>query len=281
MALSIRALAEGDFEAVNLILQASYGDSQNRLPRLHRYRRLQPDGWLIALLDDSPAGVVGAIDYGAFAYSGLLGVHPYAQRRGVGTALMQQLLAWLDRRRCPVVLLDAANPAVPLYRRLGFVVDEDVWLFQRTADRPLPPPSPRVRPLAPADIPAVVALDAPIFGAPRATVFEALLAETPGRALLACDAEGHPTGYLFIQNATLGPWIASARADAEELLAAGLRLLRQSELSVIVPAANQDARALLEQSGFRAVRALRHMRRGGPHPGVRALIYGQTSFVIG
>lgn len=53
-----------------------------------------------------------------------LAVHPRYQRRGLGTLLLQQAVARARRAGCTWVALevDRENPAVRLYRRLGFGV---------------------------------------------------------------------------------------------------------------------------------------------------------------
>lgn len=281
MALTIRTLTEGDFDAVNLILQASYGDGNDRIPRLYRYTGLQPDGWFLAVLDDLPVGVVGAIDYGPFAYSGLLGVHPYAQRRGAGTALMQHILDWLQARNCPMVLVDTAPASVPLYRKLGFVGNDDVWMFRN--DLVLASNlSSRAQLMRVEDIAALAAFDEPLFGARRGTLFEEVFGECAGNAFVTRDGNGQIGGYLFAQAKVIGPWAAGTEADAEALLSAGLACYAGRAAQVIVPAANHTSRPLLQRYGFRPQFALRHMRRGGAaHPGDRTRLYGQTSFVAG
>src|SRR5215210_6941100 len=108
MTISVRSITEADLDAADVVLEAAYGPSGGRRKeRMRRYLSLQPDGWLLALLDDVVVGTVGAMDYGPFAYIGLMAVHPSAQRQGIGLMLMQRLLAWLDARRCPFSLLDA------------------------------------------------------------------------------------------------------------------------------------------------------------------------------
>ncbi len=281
MTIAIRNLLAADLDAADAILQGAYGGG-SRKQRLRFYMSLQPDGWLLAALDGAPAGVIGAIDYGPFGYIGLVAVHPSLQRRGVALAMMRRLLGWLDGRGCPVALLDASPAGAPLYERLGFV-DEGQTLAFVLDDCALPPPaSERVVALGPADIPAVAAFDASIFGAGRAAVFHALLAAAPKRAFVARGADGQIDGYLFAQSQTIGPWAARTAADAEALLVAALPLAYDGAPGAIVPSANSAATALLMRYGFSPRGSLRHMRLGGVEPvGRRDLLYGQTSLAIG
>jgi predicted N-acetyltransferase YhbS len=279
---SIRRLTAADSAHADRILKSAFS-AESRTADLARYLDLQPDGWFLASLRGEPVGMVGAVDYGPFAYIGLMAVHPHAQRRGVGSALMQHLLDWLAARGTPMALLDASEAGYPLYRRLGFVDCDRALIYQkRDALKPAGLP-PGVRLLRPGDVQALGEFDAPVFGANRARVFHTLMAAFPGRAFVAEDETGKISGYLFAQERRLGPWSARQSADAENLLRAALTLSYAGEPSLVVPAMNAAAAELLERSGFQLVNAShRHMRRGrGRHPGRREKIYAQTSFAIG
>lgn len=293
MTLTIRLLTAADLDAADAALRAAYDAPASRKPDLRRLLALQPDGWLLATLDGVVAGVGGAVDYGPFAYIGQVGVPPGMQRRGVGSALLARLLARLDARGCPLTLLDASEAGAPLYRRLGFVEDDTVAGLCRAEDAPpfdapsfdapggaVPPLA--VAPLRAEDIPAVVAFDAPRFGADRGAVLRSYLASAAGRAFVARDGAGRIAGFLFAQAQTLGPWAAATPAAAERLLARALALPFDAPPQVLVPRANGHAFALLERAGFAEQRSLRHMRRGGaPQPSRRRHIYGQASFALG
>lgn len=280
-ALTIGRLAPAEIEIADQLLIAAYGMASRRA-ELERYLALQPDGWIMARWQGQPAGAAGATMYGPTAYIGLVGVDPAFQRRGIALAMMRHLLAWLAERGDPIVLLDASVKGAPLYEQLGFVVDERSVVYAQDDCARLPPEPARVSLLAAADLPAVAAFDAPIFGAERAAVLERLRAELPDRALLARDEHGQVTGYLFAQPAQLGPWAAHTPGDAEQLLGAALRLPFASGPAALVPSSNPDAAALLLRYGFSPQRSLRHMRLGGSGPvGARERLYGLASFAIG
>ena len=279
--LAVRAMTEADLDAADAILMPAFALPRSRKPELRRYLALQPDGWLLVALDGEPVGVVGAIDYGPFAYVGLMGVHPAAQRRGVATLLMERLLAWLDGRGCPMVLLDASAAGAPLYTRLGFVEEDKAVEFCQDDCALRPRPSERVGPLRAEEIAALAGFDAPIFGANRASVLASFFADDPGRAFVARDGEGRIDGYLFAQARRIGPWAARDAAVAEALLAAALALPFDGSPTVIAPGLNADAGRLLLGYGFSPQRSLRHMRRGAGATGQRGLLYGQASFAIG
>jgi len=282
MDLTIRSLDAGDLRAADAILMSAFSP-ESRLADLRRYLELQPDGWFLASTPAGPAGMVGAVDYGPFAYIGLMGVHPRAQHQGIGTALMRHLLDWLDRRGTPMARLDASAAGYPLYRRLGFVECDRVLVFR--CDRParLAALPEGVRPLGPSDLPALLELDTPVFGTDRRRVLAGLVASQAGRAFVTRDRAGGLTGCLFALPRRLGPWIAQTSEDAGRLLQAALTLDYSAPILVSVPGKNPAGAALLEGAGFSLMDAShRHMRRGGTGlPGRRELVYGQMSFAIG
>jgi GNAT superfamily N-acetyltransferase len=284
MELLIRALTEDDLDAADEIFAAAYGVGRGRAREVSRYLELQPDGWVLATLGGRPVGLGGAVDYGPCAYIGMIGVLPEVQRRGIGLAIMRYLLDWLDARGCPTVLLDASAAGAPLYERLGFVDDDRALLFRR--DEQGTPvvataPSTRLAGLEVADMAEVVSFDAPIYGAPRAAMLGSYVREYAGRAFVARDAAGQVAGYLIAREAAVGPWAARSPTDAAVLLAGALELPFEAAPTAIVPASNEAAAQLVEAHGFRLQRALRHMRRGIPLAGRRALLYGQASFAVG
>lgn len=278
--LTIRPFAEADQAAAQGILRAAYTDHPVNPHSLRRIRALQPDGLLLAELDGAPAGLAGAVDYGPFAYIGMMAVHPGHQRRGVGQALVERLLAWLEQRGCPMAVLDASDAGEPLYRRLGFVTDDKTYLFVNDdcARRAALPE--RVRPIEAADLPALAALDAPLFGAARPAALELIWREQAGRGFLAQGADGQPEGFLIAQEQLLGPWVARTPAAAEALLAAALTLPFDGSPRAQLSTGNGDATRILLRAGFSPLFGLSHMRYGGAPRG-RSQIYGQTSFSLG
>src|ERR1041385_4168599 len=119
--LRIRALGAADFATADDVLRAAFHANISFVPRLRRYLALQPDGWLAADDEGQVVGLVGAVDYGAFAYIGLMAVRPDRQGQRLGRKLMEALLAMLDARGTTCALLDASAAGAPLYERSGFV----------------------------------------------------------------------------------------------------------------------------------------------------------------
>ena len=290
MQLVIRTLTEEDLPAADAVVMAAYNTS-SRQEELLRYLKLQPNGWFAAVFDDTMVGIGGATVYGQFSYIGMIGVLPTFQRHGIGQAIMEYILTWLQKRGCPTALLDASPAGKPLYERLGFVTDDTVSVLDyKPAQIPsLPPPAPPahyrdyVAAMREEDLPALAIFDQSRFGAARPAAIASYLADYRERAFVARDAAGKISGYLIAQDKTLGPWVAETHDDAERLLVHALTLPFEGAVtSALVPTINRDAERLLLRYGFHPQRTLTHMRLGDPiRYRDRRKLYGLASFALG
>src|SRR5215510_4636104 len=109
VSFTFRLLNNADLELADSILMPAYSSARSFQSTLQRYLALQPDGWLLALDQDQPAGMGGFIDYGSFAHIGLVAVHPAMQRRGVGRRLMEELIERCEARNHATITLDASD----------------------------------------------------------------------------------------------------------------------------------------------------------------------------
>jgi predicted N-acetyltransferase YhbS len=282
MNLEIRTLTESDLDAADYLMRDAFRRPQSARAELASYLSLQPDGRLIALVDGAPVGMVGAIDYGPFAYIGTMAVLQTQQRRGIGYALMERLLTWLNARGCPMARLDASAAGQHLYPKLGFVTDEQTHVFKLQQSIASPRTPDRIRVAQADDLEAITNFDAPIFGARRADVFQRYYAWLNDRVFVVHNETGQLSGYLFAQTRSLGPWAAREPRDAEALLAAALSLAYETPPVARVPSSNLAAVELLQRNDFQLIESLAHMRRGGnPMPGNHTLLYSLASFAIG
>jgi hypothetical protein len=211
-----------------------------------------------------------------------MAVHQNNQHQGIGLALMQNLLAWLEKKQVSVVKLDASPVGQPLYERLGFIDIGSVVVFQRE----IPPPALsiplNVRQLSFPDLKNISDLDGRAFGTDRGQLLHQLLVDSPRRAFLAADKIGKINGYLFAQQNRIGPWVMQNADEAEALLHAALSLQFPGPITIVVPGENMAAVTLLKKHGFIPKRINRHMVKGFILPaGQRKLIFSQTSLSLG
>src|SRR4051812_6531334 len=168
MSLSISPLTEADLVETAEVVKLAYNVPYSRKDSLQLYLALQPGGSFIAKNNGSVVGFGGALDYGPFAYIGLMSVHPSMQKQGIGGLLLERLLSWLDARACPTILLDASPAGAPLYTRYAFTENDITVVMQQVQQVPLPQHLPTgVSVLAEQDFPALAAFDTPYFGVDR------------------------------------------------------------------------------------------------------------------
>lgn len=271
MSIVMQPITRESVSIADPILMEAYNAGHSLQEELEFYLRLQPDGWFFVVENGIPVGVGGVVNYGAFAYVGLVAVSPTVQRRGVGRMLMEYLLGWLEERDCFSVRLVATYSGEGLYRKIGFIEDGETVAYR--LERPVEPRrgvervgEGRVFLLRDEDLDELVTFDTPIFGANRRVVLAAYLADLPGRCLAIRDDNGRITGYIVAQQDALGPWIAQTPAEAEALLVHALKQPFEQSPGVRVRTSHTAVIGLLKKYGFSERRAFKHMRYGNREP---------------
>ena len=125
---TLRPVVEGDFDflwdlkvaTLKPYIEKLYGwDELHARDILRNMMR----GAHLVLLQGEPAGVLKVEVVGGFVYLAEIGLMPQHQNKGLGTCIIQDVLAMADRRGMPTELqVFAINPAAKLYERLGFAV---------------------------------------------------------------------------------------------------------------------------------------------------------------
>jgi ribosomal protein S18 acetylase RimI-like enzyme len=282
MTISIRILSAADLEAVDGILSSAFQRTESWQPELRLFQRLQPDGIFLASQDGMPAGMVASIIYSNYAHVGLMGIHQDFQRQGLGHALMEHLLGWMEEQKVSLVKLDASQAGQALYEKLGFVPLDEVYVFQQLTDQSDRQHPKGIHLITPQNLELITVSDIQAFGADRSRLLRALLEIYPMRAFQTMNEQGRVSGYLIAQAKRIGPWIMKESGDAERLLLATLSLPFHGAVSVVTPAENVEAVSLLKRFDFQVVRVNRHMAYGtGATIGQREKVYGQTSLSFG
>ena len=278
---TVRTLTEADLQATDRVLKAAYRGIESRVALIRRFLALDPESWRVAVDGTTIVGCVGAVDYGRFAYVGMMAVHPEAQSRGIGRALMRDLLDGLAKRGVTTVLLDATPAGAPLYASLAFEADDDACLYTRAGQAAAAVRPEAAIPLDERDLERIVSLDAPIFGADRGRLLALMLAAYRGRAFGVLDGRGELSGFVIAQERRIGPWMTRDAAIGDTLLAAALSVPFLDAPVVIAPGVNARARAALVRHGFAQTGGTRHMRRGPVVRRDRTAIWGQLNYSAG
>jgi len=278
LTVTITPLVPADFNEAGSLLDLAFGGT-GQAETLRRFYPTQSKYYTCARRDGRIVGVVGASNFGNFAYVGQMGVHPDVQQGGIGSALMTHVIGLLEADGCKIQLLDATAKGEYLYRKLGFVEDSRAQRWDRLEHIPARDPIPHgVRLIQHADVPMIEALDERLFGAPRSRLVARLLDLNPARAFVSEDA-GRLTGYAVAQGWMVGPWLAESATDADALLRAALTLEYDEPPRVVCNTDNAQVRSIIERYGFTQSRDIAHMRRGGAaEPRSLQNLYGQASF---
>jgi Acetyltransferase (GNAT) family len=206
------------------------------------------------------AAVVGSVfvhDRWPVAAIGPITVDPGQQNRGVGRALMDDVMTWSAEREFPTVrLVQAAyhNRSLSLYATLGFDAREPLSVMQG------PPlgavvPGREVRAATEADLYACNDLCTRVHGFARA--FETERAVASGSALVV-EAEGAVTGYA----SGVGFWhhaVAASAADLEALIGAAREFAGPGFL---LPTRNGEVLRWCLEHGLRIVMPMTLMTTG-------------------
>ena len=130
--MEIRAYRSPDHDAVVQLWRTVFPDAPARndpVRDIQRKTSVQPELFLVALLEGAIAGTCMAGCDGHRGWGHLVAVSPEHRRRGVGAALMGRAESLLARFGCPKLNLQvrAASPeAVGFYQHLGFQVEERI-----------------------------------------------------------------------------------------------------------------------------------------------------------
>jgi GNAT superfamily N-acetyltransferase len=210
---TIRHLTPADLEAC-LVLAVDRGWA----PEREKWRLLLEDSEAYGI-DDPAGGLAGTVlltRYGAaVAFVGMMLVASYHGRQGLGRRLMTHAV---QQATPATVVLYATDLGRPLYERLGFRVVGSVTKY---AGRFRGAASERSRAAVEADLPAVVALDATAFGAPRADLIATYFERA--EQFRVSERDGRLSGFAAasrnVANTMIGPVVADDLGTARELIA--------------------------------------------------------------
>jgi GNAT superfamily N-acetyltransferase len=229
-----------------------------------RFLDLQPEGCFVAEWDGVAVGTTATCIFGSVAWIAMVLVAQIARGRGVGTALMEHALHFLDQRGIATIRLDARPMGQRIYERLGFVEQYRIAHYEGTL--PAAPRVELVEDAAPGCWEELMDLDEQITRTNHRRLLRRLFTENPRSVRfirLGRDVGGYWAARPGRKTIRLGPCIATASAGPLLLADAWHRHAGQF-VSIDVPATNDAAQQWVESHGLTVQHALTRMCRGVP-----------------
>jgi GNAT superfamily N-acetyltransferase len=239
-----------------------------------RFLGNSPQGCFVMEHDGKVAGTATTICYeGRFAWIGMVLVDPEYRKQGIGTALLEKTIEYLDDSHLASMKLDATPQGKPIYKKLGFVEEYEIerWILKRPPGAMAATPRSTCLPISQPQREQVFQLDKELFGADRGFLLESLWNEAPEFAAAVWE-DGSILGYAFGRRGLfadhLGPWVGRTLAAAEQILQRFLATSSRETLIVDCMKSNSAAVKLLGIYGFAPSRPLTRMVRGpNAYPG--------------
>ena len=279
-AFAIRTWTQGDLKYVaESVQREGWGHARRDVERCWN---LEPNGCFIAESDNKLVGHIFSVLFGEIGWIGLLIVNPEKRGKGIGAALVEATINYLEENGAKTIKLEAVEEAAPLYRRLGFVDAFDSLRFRGTPGRNEEQPH---RPetaflMHENDISEVAEFDALYFGANRLSILRRLYGDF-SQYCFAAKENQRINGYIMARKTLdelwLGPWVCADSQVAGFLFDTLFESVRKEAtyLRLGFPALNTNARKLVEKLGFHLVGKSIHMIRGDrKNQGDVTCIYG-------
>ncbi len=254
---------------LGMLLKSQAGWNQTHAD-WRRFLAMQPDGCLVAELEDVAVGTAVVTAFGAVAWISMVLVEERSRGRGVGKALMFRAMQVAEGLGCATIRLDATPLGQPLYESLGFapqydltryagIAGPDGLTFSDSASSQV------VRVAHSNDIPGILTLDASATGTHRGKFISRLLAEEPA-AVRVFEHQDQIAGYFTIRRGSdalqLGPCIAATDEAGGALVANALRRHAGSRVYWDLPSSHETAARLAKSAGLAPQRQLLRMCRG-------------------
>ena len=248
-----------------------------RLAGVVGFARARLDGAVVVA--EAGGELVGVAAGAVFTGTGWVGgvaVVPGHRRAGLGGALTEAIVEFLEGRGVTTVLLHATALGRPVYERLGFV-PEAAYLTLTGPTRPPSPGDPSLRAGRQSDLETVLALDLAATGEDRRRLLTALW---PTGGLVAAG-DGRLLGYHLASPWRSGGAVIATDPEAGRVLLDAVRVAPGDEVGISVPAANTPAVQSLESAGFSERYRTVRMHRGPRVPWNPAALFGAHNLFWG
>jgi predicted N-acetyltransferase YhbS len=221
------------------------------------------DYYVVAALENGqPVGSSGLLMSDAVAGVGPVSVEVSAQGRGIGRAIMRNVIEHARQSGFEMVRLMQSSfnmGSLSLYASLGFDTKDPVALMQPAA---APAPDGSVRPVTEADLPAIEELSRHIYKVSRRNEVAGLMSP-PFRPLLR-ERDGRVTGYFIL--GILGHGVFETEEDLLMLVGEAATGVPPELALCFCPLTEGSLYRKLLQAGFRAIKVMNLMTLGPYEP---------------
>jgi GNAT superfamily N-acetyltransferase len=231
-----------------------------------RFLEMEPEGCFLAEWNDSAVGTATTLRYATeVAWIGMVLVHPEHRRRGIGRALLNHCIAWLQECGVRCIKLDATPTGKQVYDGLGFKSEWTLARWEQAGPQVAKPNDACLRPWRASDLRFIASLDVAAFGVSREKLAKALASQSRF-ALVSETAPGRLAGYGFIRPGSranyLGPIVAMSDEIGLQLVQALLANIHGEKVFWDIPDATTAAVDWARQRGFTQQRVLTRMYLG-------------------
>lgn len=260
--ISLRPMTENDI-ALGMRLKEQAGWNQTA-EDWRRCLDLQPDGCFVAEYDGTPVGTVTTCIFGSVAWIAMVLVDAAMRGRGIGRALLDRALGFLEERGIASIRLDATPLGRPLYQSLGFIEEYTLIRYEGVPAVAETSAKMTIRTVRAEDQQHILQMDRQITNTDRQKLLRRLFDESPDEWYIALaneDVQGFVAARPGSRAWQIGPCLATTDAGML-LLADAVRRHAGQRVFMDVPADNRAALAAVQTAGLVSQRPLYRMGRG-------------------
>jgi ribosomal protein S18 acetylase RimI-like enzyme len=223
---------------------------------------LEPEGCFVAEYDGLALGTTTTCIFGRVAWIAMVLVDTAFRGRGIGKALMEHALRFLDGAGVPCLRLDATPLGQPLYEKLGFVTQFQLCRYEGICPAQAGVQATEIASTEEWD--QLMEFDSAATRTDRHKLLKRLFGEQP-ESVRFVQRGGAIAGYVAVRQGSravqIGPCIAAASAGPL-LLADACHRFAGKLAFLDVPMRNQPAKEFVSSMGSTVQRQLSRMCRG-------------------
>lgn len=228
-----------------------------------RFLHLEPEGCFVAELNGQGVGTTTTCVFDTAGWIAMVLVDTAYRHRGIGTRLVEHAISHLEQSGVSSVRLDATPLGRPIYERLGFVAQFDLFRWQGIAASE--PAVEAVSLVTPDRFDAICALDRRVATVDRRRLLLRLVEERPETASIFMRGED-VVGYAMVRPGSramqIGPAMALTSEAGTALADWAFGCCAGGEVFVDIPVDNQPATRWAASKGLSQQRVLTRMCRG-------------------